>query len=53
MNEISKEQKIHDLAVAYAVYSISQGKTTASPDDLYQEYEEAYEAMKKVISHYE
>lgn len=53
MDKISKEQKIHDLAIAYATYVSSQGQETISTDDFYQEYESAYAAMEKIISHYE
>ena len=53
MDKIPKEQKIHDLSIAYATYSSSQSKEIISPDDFYQEYKNAYAAIEKIISHYE
>ena len=50
--QISVEQKAHDLAVAYAVTSMSQSGENFGVEDFYQEYERAYDELLKIVKHY-
>ena len=51
-HEISVEQKAHDLAIAYASYVISTSDKKSEAEDFYQEYENAYKHMLKLVRHY-
>lgn len=50
--QLSVEQKAHDLAVAYATYSVSQYDKYSDIDEFYQEYERAYDELLKIVKHY-
>ena len=50
--QLSVEQKAHDLAVAYATYSVSQYDKYLDIDEFYQEYERAYDELLKIVKHY-
>ena len=51
--EISIEQKAHDLAVAYATYTLSSSDRKFEAEDFYQEYENAYKHMLRLVQHYD
>lgn len=50
--KISTEQKAHDLAVAYATYVISTDGSKVDAEYFYQEYENAYTNMLRLVKHY-
>lgn len=49
MNNLTNEQKAHDLAVAFATYRISQMNKPCDVDDFYQEYELAFAAFDSLV----
>lgn len=51
-HEISVEQKAHDLAIAYASYVISTSDDKFEAEGFYQEYENAYDNMLRLVNHY-
>ena len=51
-HEISVEQKAHDLAVAYAACVISTSDDKFEAENFYQEYENAYKHMLRLVNHY-
>ena len=46
---ISLEQKAHDLAVAYANYLASSRDEQTDLDAFYQDYENAYQAIQSLV----
>lgn len=50
--QLSVEQKAHDLAVAYAVTSMSQSGESFEVEDFYQEYDRAYDELLRIIKRY-
>ena len=49
MEDISIEQKAHDLAVAYAAYSISNCDNKVDIESFYQECENAYAVLLPLV----
>ena len=49
--KLSVEQKAHDLAVAYAATSISKSGEHFEIEDLYQEYDRAYDEFLRIVKH--
>lgn len=50
--QLSVEQKAHDLAVAYATTSMSKSGEHFEIEDLYQEYDRAYDEFLRIVKHY-
>ena len=51
-NEISKEQKAHDLAVAYASFLATTYENAPTAEIFYQDYENAFLALLPVVKHH-
>lgn len=49
MENLTIEQKAHDLTVAYVLHVSSQNPTIVEPDDFVQEYNNAYDTILRAV----
>lgn len=51
-NKISSEQRIHDLAITYALYAAIKRSEHTDAEGFYQDYESFFGDFTRLVEHY-